>query len=211
MRRRRHIWQKLGDLCLGLAPNTSRDAVVWRVATPHDTDALGGLMLNAYRGTLDDEGETLEQACDEVRRFFDGAFGPVEALACVVGEHAGQLVSASLCCRWDGGGHSPAGPSQGRVPECAARRLPDVPAGPSQGRVPECAARRLPDVPAAPLVAYAVTAPAYQGQRLGAAAIAGSLRALAQAGHARACAVITAGNLPSEATFRRLGFEALPD
>ena len=189
MRRRRHIWQKLGDLCLGLAPNTSRDAVVWRVATPHDTDALGGLMLNAYRGTLDDEGETLEQACDEVRRFFDGAFGPVEALACVVGEHAGQLVSASLCCRWDGGGHSPAGPSQGRVPECAARRLPDV--------------------PAAPLVAYAVTAPAYQGQRLG--AIAGSLRALAQAGHARACAVITAGNLPSEATFRRLGFEALPD
>ena len=171
MQRRRHIWQKLGDLTVGLMPDASRDAVVWRVATPRDIEVLGGLMLNAYRGTLDDEGETPEQAHDEVCRFFGGAFGPAVAPACIVGEHGGQLVCASLCCLWDGGGH----------------------------------------VPASPLVAYAVTAPEYQGQRLGAAAIAGSLRALAHAGHARACAVITAGNVRSEATFRRLGFEALPD
>ena len=172
MQRRRHIWQKLGDLALGLTPSTAPDAVAWRVATPCDTDALGGLMLNAYLDTLDDEGETLAQACDEIRRFFDGACGPAEAPACVVGEHGGQLVSASLCCLWDGGG------------------------------------RR---VPAGSLVAYAVTAPEYQGQRLGAAAIAHSLRALAHAGRVRACAVITAGNLPSEATFRRFGFEAIRD
>ena len=171
MQRRRHIWQKLGDLTLGLMPDTSRDAVACLVATPHDTKALGGLMPNAYRGTLDDEGETPERACDEVRRFFDGACGPVEAPACIVGEYGGWLVCASLHCLWDGGGH----------------------------------------LPAAPLVAHAVTAPGYRGQRLGAAAIARSLRALAQAGLARARAVITAGNFPSEATFRRLGFEALPD
>ena len=171
MRRRRHIWQELGDLTLGLMPDASRDAVAWRLATPDDTNALGGWMLNAYRGTLDDAGETPEQACDEVRRFFEGACGSVEAPACIVGEHGGRPVCASLCGRCDGGGH----------------------------------------VPAAPLVAYAVTAPADQGQRLAAAAIARALRALAKAGHGRACAVITTGNLPSEATFKRLGFEALPD
>ena len=38
--------------------------------------------------------------------------------------------------------HEPAGPPQGRIPACAARRHTSDPAGPSQGRIPECAARR---------------------------------------------------------------------
>jgi predicted N-acetyltransferase YhbS len=171
MQRKRHIWQKLGDLGTGLVAHETPDAVVWRVATRQDIDALGELMLNAYRGTLDDEGESLEQARDEVRRLFDRSFGPAEAAACTIGERDGEPVCASLCCLWDGGGHVSAGP----------------------------------------LIAYVVTAPAHQGHRLGAAAVWRSLRTLAQAGHEQIYAVISDGNHPSEATFRRLGFEALTD
>jgi GNAT superfamily N-acetyltransferase len=171
MQRKRHIWQKLGDLGTGLVAHESPDAVVWRVAMRHDIEALGELMLNAYRGTLDDEGESLEQACDEVRRFFDRSVGPAEAAACIIGELDGEPVCASLCCAWDGGGHVPAGP----------------------------------------LIAYVVTAPAWQGRGLGAAAVSRSLRVLAQARRERIYAVITDGNHPSEATFRRLGFDAMTD
>ena len=38
--------------------------------------------------------------------------------------------------------HETAGPSQGLIPECAARRYSNETAGPSQGLIPECAARR---------------------------------------------------------------------
>ena len=39
-------------------------------------------------------------------------------------------------------GHEPAGPPQGRIPQCEAQRLPDEPAGPPQGRRPQRDARR---------------------------------------------------------------------
>src|SRR5664279_4032752 len=48
------------------------------------------------------------------------------------------------------GCHEPAGPSQGRIPERAARRYSSEPAGPSQGRIPERAARRYSSEPAGP-------------------------------------------------------------
>ncbi len=37
--------------------------------------------------------------------------------------------------------------SQGELPQCAARGLPDEPPGRSQGELPQCAARGLPDEP----------------------------------------------------------------
>ena len=40
-----------------------------------DEEALGGLMFRAYQGTLDDEGETLEQAHAEIRKTMAGAYG----------------------------------------------------------------------------------------------------------------------------------------
>jgi GNAT superfamily N-acetyltransferase len=40
-----------------------------------DEEALGGLMFRAYQGTLDDEGETLEQAHAEIRKTVAGAYG----------------------------------------------------------------------------------------------------------------------------------------
>ena len=44
----------------------------------------------------------------------------------------------------------PAGPPQGRTPECGARRYPSEPAGPPQGRTPECGARRYTSEPGGP-------------------------------------------------------------
>ncbi len=46
--------------------------------------------------------------------------------------------------------HEPAGPPQGRIPQCAARRYTSEPAGPPQGRIPQCAARRYTSEPAGP-------------------------------------------------------------
>lgn len=47
-----------------------------RVVTPEDAEALATLMLEAYRGTIDDGGETLADAQVEMHGFFDGKWQP---------------------------------------------------------------------------------------------------------------------------------------
>jgi RimJ/RimL family protein N-acetyltransferase len=44
-----------------------------RHATPDDHEPLAQLMLDAYDGTIDYDGETIVEARDEVRRYLDGA------------------------------------------------------------------------------------------------------------------------------------------
>jgi GNAT superfamily N-acetyltransferase len=46
-----------------------------RPGAADDAEALGALMLDAYRGTLDDEGEDLSDAVAQVRGFFAGKSG----------------------------------------------------------------------------------------------------------------------------------------
>lgn len=71
-----------------------------RQPTEADIPALGALMLDAYRDTVDYEGETLEQAIAEVTRTFAGKYGLfLPQCSCVV-ERAGELVSAALLTRW---------------------------------------------------------------------------------------------------------------
>ena len=66
-----------------------------------DAAALGELMLAAYRGTVDDEGETLEDAVSEVEGVLDGSYGPFSADASFVVEGDHRLVGASLVAIWD--------------------------------------------------------------------------------------------------------------
>jgi len=47
-----------------------------RNPTQKDAAALAELMLDSYRDTIDYEGETLDQATDEIKRYFEGAYGP---------------------------------------------------------------------------------------------------------------------------------------
>jgi ribosomal protein S18 acetylase RimI-like enzyme len=67
-----------------------------RAVERSDTSALGALMLAAYRGTVDDEGETLEDAVVEVENVLGGSYGPFASDASFVVEHDDGLVGASL-------------------------------------------------------------------------------------------------------------------
>jgi len=66
-----------------------------------DVAALGDLMLAAYRGTVDDEGETLEDAVGEVEGVLDGSYGPFASDASFAVEDDDGLVGASLVAIWD--------------------------------------------------------------------------------------------------------------
>jgi RimJ/RimL family protein N-acetyltransferase len=59
------------DLPASTSTAPSPDLAV-RTVFPTDLDGLAGLMLDAYRGTIDFEDETYEDAVSEVRSFLDG-------------------------------------------------------------------------------------------------------------------------------------------
>lgn len=71
-----------------------------RAPREDDVEALGALMLRAYVGTIDYEGETLEQAIAEVRKTFAGEHGPFDPAHSCVAERDGRLASATLVTRW---------------------------------------------------------------------------------------------------------------
>ena len=72
-----------------------------RVPQPEDGDALATLLLEAYRGTIDDEGETPEETRSVVRQLFDGAFGPMLWSVSEVVEDGGRLVAATMITLWE--------------------------------------------------------------------------------------------------------------
>ncbi len=70
-------------------PAAQRDA---RLVTVDDRDALAPFVLDAYRGTVDDEGETLDDAVLAV----DAWFAAIEWQHSFVLELDGELVAASF-------------------------------------------------------------------------------------------------------------------
>lgn len=76
----------------------------WRCRTlsATDTDALASLMLAAYRGTIDYDGETLDDAVFQIRSVFQGKFGPFQELASFAIEEVGRLLSAIIITIWQG-------------------------------------------------------------------------------------------------------------
>jgi GNAT superfamily N-acetyltransferase len=74
-----------------------------RPPTPDDADALSALMLAAYRGGIDDEGETLDDTRALVQRLFEGGFGPPLWSLSEVTVCSQRLVSAALLTLWAGG------------------------------------------------------------------------------------------------------------
>lgn len=82
---------------LMLAPHAApATAHVFRQPTPADAEALAVLMLEAYAGTVDDEGATLEQARDEVRKTFADEYGRYDASVSRVLEIDGALANATI-------------------------------------------------------------------------------------------------------------------
>ena len=75
-----------------------------------DAQALATLMHEAYLGTIDDEGESPDDALTEMRGFFAGKYGAPIADACVAIERDGRLIAAALLCDWNERGAIVAGP-----------------------------------------------------------------------------------------------------
>ncbi|MGZ3733280.1 MAG: GNAT family N-acetyltransferase [Parachlamydiaceae bacterium] len=61
-----------------------------------DSFALGEVMYEAYKGTIDYEGETLEEARSEIIDTLRGKYGKVIENACLVTEENGFITSAVI-------------------------------------------------------------------------------------------------------------------
>ncbi len=70
-----------------------------RLPRADDAEALATLMYDAYRGTIDDTGETREDTCVEVEKLFRGDFGALDIPASLVVERDGKLASATIVTR----------------------------------------------------------------------------------------------------------------
>ena len=69
---------------------------------PTDECELAELMMAAYQGTVDDEGENVEQALDEIRKTFSGEYGPFRPECSRVVQREARIVSATLVTGWQG-------------------------------------------------------------------------------------------------------------
>ncbi len=69
---------------------------------PADTNALAALMLDAYRGTVDDEGEDLEDAVGAIEALFGGDFGELDFAASVVFRVEREPVAATFVTQYEG-------------------------------------------------------------------------------------------------------------
>lgn len=74
-----------------------------RTVGPADADALADLMLDAYRGTVDYNGETIADARAEIGRTLAGYYGPFSPDCSFAVEERGALQSATLVALLDEG------------------------------------------------------------------------------------------------------------
>jgi hypothetical protein len=88
------------DLTSG-RPSPGLDATA-RPVRADDANCLADLMLDSYRGSIDDGGETLDDAKAEVARLLAGEYGAFDFEASEVIERDGRLVSATLVTRYEG-------------------------------------------------------------------------------------------------------------
>lgn len=66
-----------------------------------DLEELASLMLDAYRGTIDEEGETYEDALNEVRAYFSGQRGgPAQLDGSQIFERGRTIRAACLVADW---------------------------------------------------------------------------------------------------------------
>ena len=73
-----------------------------RQVRSQDAEALGRLMHDAYRGTVDDDGESLEQSVAEVREALGGKYGEFLPGCSFVILDGGSPASATLVTVWEG-------------------------------------------------------------------------------------------------------------
>lgn len=67
-----------------------------------DAENLARLMLDAYRGTVDDGGEGPDEALSEVRKLLQGGYGDFNAGVSEVIEQDGAIVATTLVTQYQG-------------------------------------------------------------------------------------------------------------
>ena len=72
-----------------------------RNISSNDIHILGSLMLDAYRDTIDYNGESLEDAISEVQATFDGKYGLFIGKCSFIIERDGKATSASIITWFD--------------------------------------------------------------------------------------------------------------
>lgn len=100
MPRRHEYFRVLSDFD-GYSQPASATGLVLRPALPMDARTLAELMIEAYRGTIDYDGESLDDAIREVNAYLAGKRGGPALLnesRLVVDGH--QLVGACLVAHW---------------------------------------------------------------------------------------------------------------
>ncbi|MGD9891062.1 MAG: N-acetyltransferase family protein [Dehalococcoidia bacterium] len=73
----------------------------YRHPTPDDLPALAALMLDAYQGTIDDDGETLDDALTEVASYFNLESVPPILDCSFIALDGDRATSASLIRLWN--------------------------------------------------------------------------------------------------------------
>jgi len=73
-----------------------------RTVVQSDGPALGELMLAAYQGSIDDEGETLDESIAAAQAMLDGRYGPLLDRCSFVIEQAAQAIGACIITQWKG-------------------------------------------------------------------------------------------------------------
>lgn len=73
-----------------------------RVVSTGDLIAVSQLMVDAYRGTIDDNGETLEEAIKMTQDTFAGGIGPFLKGCSWLIERDGTVLACTLVTMWHG-------------------------------------------------------------------------------------------------------------
>lgn len=81
------------------SPGTALEGVEVRLLRADDGDALGALMWDSYRGTIDDEYVSLAQALADAHDTLGGKWGPVIDEACLAAVDGGRVVAAVIAVR----------------------------------------------------------------------------------------------------------------
>lgn len=71
-----------------------------RAITGHDAALLGMLMYDAYHDTIDDEGESLEDAVAEIEGTINGKYGPLLDSCSLLVEEDGRALGATIITDW---------------------------------------------------------------------------------------------------------------
>ena len=90
------------QLPVELVPVSDPPSGLFRHAELEDREALALLMHDAYVGTIDDDGETIDDARNEVRSIYEGTYGEALLDTSWVYVDAGQLLAACLITFWEG-------------------------------------------------------------------------------------------------------------